>query len=89
MDQDVCFFNVCLVLGKAVTEECIEYGQVDPKSHFPKQLFVILIDRFLLDHFPQLIHAYAKLRHEIKKTFFSVLNKVKNKAVYSPPVAFR
>jgi len=81
--------SLCYSLGKAVTEECIEYGQVDPKSHFPKQLFVILIDRFLLDHFPQLIHAYAKLRHEIKKTFFSVLNKVKNKAVYSPGVALR
>lgn len=81
--------SLCYSLGKAVTEECIEYGQVDPKSHFPKQLFVILIDRFLLDHFPQLIHAYAKLRHEIKKTFFSVLNKVKNKAVYSPAVALR
>lgn len=81
--------SLCYSLGKAVTEECIEYGQVDPKSHFPKQLFVILIDRFLLDHFPQLIHAYAKLRHEIKKTFFSVLNKVKNKAVYSPMPALR
>jgi len=71
--------SLCYSLGKAVSEACIEYGQVDPKSHFTKQMFVILIDRFLIDHFPKLIFAYAKLRHEIKKTFFSVLNKVKNK----------